>query len=109
MTTIAIGFSVEKWSDTTASLLTSASTFNITHETDVSVTSLEVPAWDSASESVTHTKTGVAYKALSLIHYIGVVVEGDLEIDITALVSRDMKEQIQTVIERHAESLALGE
>lgn len=109
MTTIAIGFSVEKWSDTTAVLMTDASNFSIIHETDVTKTPLEVPAWDSTSETVTRTKTGVVYKAFSLIHYIGVVVEGELEIDITALVSRDLKEQIQTTIERHAEMLALGE
>ena len=106
---MTIKFSVEQWSETTAVLMTDASNFSIVHETDVTETPLEVPEWDSASESVTHKKTGVIYKAFSLIHYIGVVVEGDLEIDITALVSRDMKEQIQTIIERHAEMLAMGE
>ena len=109
MTTTAIGFSVEQWTDTTAGLLTEASNFSIIHETDVTETPVEVMAWDSASETVTHTKTGVIYKAFSLIHYIGVVVEGELEIDITNMVSRDMKEQIQVVIERHAEMLAMGE
>lgn len=105
---MTIKFSVEQWSETTAVLMTDASNFSIIHQTDVTETPLEVPAWDSASESVTHTKTGVVYKAFSLIHYIGVVVEGELEIDITGLVSRDLKEQIQAVIERHAEMLALG-